>query len=234
MNRKKVAILTAAGTGIGAEAAKKLASEGFKIAILSSSGKGEILAKKLGGLGVTGSNQSNDDLKKIVKLTSNKWGRIDVLVNSAGHGPKGPILELTDEDWHQGMDTYLMNVVRSTRLVTPLMQQQESGIIINISTFATFEPDPVFPTSGVFRAGLASFTKLFADRYASDNIRMNNILLGFIDSLPENEEFKIRIPLKRYGKTSEISEVVSFLASDGAGYITGQNIRVDGGITKSV
>ena len=234
MNRKKVAILTAAGTGIGAEAAKKLASEGFKIAILSSSGKGEVLAKKLGGIGVTGSNQSNDDLKKIVKLTSNKWGRIDVLVNSAGHGPKGPILELTDEDWHQGMDTYLMNVVRSTRLVTPLMQQQESGVIINISTFATFEPDPVFPTSGVFRAGLASFTKLFADRYASDNIRMNNILPGFIDSLPENEEFKIRIPLKRYGKTSEISEVVSFLASDGAGYITGQNIRVDGGITKSV
>ena len=234
MNRKKVAILTAAGTGIGAEAAKKLASEGFKIAILSSSGKGEVLAKKLGGLGVTGSNQSNDDLKKIVELTSNKWGRIDVLVNSAGHGPKGPILELTDEDWYQGMDTYLMNVVRSTRLVTPLMQQQESGVIINISTFATFEPDPVFPTSGVFRAGLASFTKLFADRYASDNIRMNNILPGFIDSLPENEEFKIRIPLKRYGKTSEISEVVSFLASDGAGYITGQNIRVDGGITKSV
>jgi len=234
MNRKKVAILTAAGTGIGADAALKLASEGFKIAILSSSGKGEKLAKKLGGFGVTGSNQSNDDLKKIVELTSNKWGRIDVLVNSAGHGPKGPILELTDEDWHQGMDTYFMNVVRSTRLVTPLMQQQKSGVIINISTFATFEPEPVFPTSGVFRAGLASFTKLFANRYASDNIRMNNILPGFIDSLPENEEFKIRIPLKRYGKTSEISAVVSFLASDGAGYITGQNIRVDGGITKSV
>ena len=234
MNRKKVAILTAAGTGIGADAALKLASEGFKIAILSSSGKGEKLAKKLGGFGVTGSNQSNDDLKKIVELTSNKWGRIDVLVNSAGHGPKGPILELTDEDWHQGMDTYFMNVVRSTRLVTPLMQQRKSGVIINISTFATFEPEPVFPTSGVFRAGLASFTKLFANRYASDNIRMNNILPGFIDSLPENEEFKIRIPLKRYGKTSEISAVVSFLASDGAGYITGQNIRVDGGITKSV
>ena len=135
---------------------------------------------------------------------------------------------------HKGMDIYFMNVVRSTRLVTPIMQKQKSGVIINISTFATFEPDPVFPTSGVFRAGLASFTKLFVEKYASDNIRMNNILPGFIDSLPENEEFKIRIPLKRYGKTSEISEVVSFLTSDGAGYITGQNIRVDGGITKSV
>ena len=143
-------------------------------------------------------------------------------------------MELTDEDWHKGMDTYFMNVVRSTRLVTPIMQKQKSGVIINISTFATFEPDPVFPTSGVFRAGLASFTKLFADKYAADNIRMNNILPGFIDSLPEKEEFKARIPLQRYGTTNEISEVVSFLASDGAAYITGQNIRVDGGITKSV
>ncbi len=234
MNKDKIVILTAAGTGMGADAAKKLASDGFKISILSSSGKGEALAKELGGIGVTGSNQSNDDLKKIVDETINKWGRIDVLVNSAGHGPRGPILELTDADWHKGMDTYFMNVVRSSRLVTPIMQKQKSGVIINISTFATFEPDPVFPTSGVFRAGLASFTKLFADKYALDNIRMNNILPGFIDSLPEKEEFKVRIPLKRYGKTNEISEVVSFLASDGASYITGQNIRVDGGITKSV
>ena len=234
MNNNKVAILTASGTGIGADAAKKLASDGFNISILSSSGKGEALAKKLGGIGVTGSNQSNDDIKKIVQETSNKWGRIDVLVNSAGHGPRGPILELSDEDWHKGMDTYFMNVVRSTRLVTPFMQKQKYGVIINISTFATFEPESIFPTSGVFRAGLASFTKLFADRYAADNIRMNNILPGFIDSLPEKEEFKFRIPLKRYGMTREISEVVCFLASDGAGYITGQNIRVDGGITKSV
>ena len=234
MNKNKVAILTAAGTGIGADAAKQLAYEGFNISILSSSGKGEALAKKLGGIGVTGSNQSNDDIKKIVEETLNKWGRIDVLVNSAGHGPRGPILELTDEDWHKGMDTYFMNVVLSTRLVTPFMQKQKYGVIINISTFATFEPESIFPTSGVFRAGLASFTKLYADKYAADNIRMNNILPGFIDSLPEKEEFKVRIPLKRYGMTREISEVVCFLASDGAGYITGQNIRVDGGITKSV
>ena len=234
MSTSKVAILTAAGTGMGAESAKKLASDGFKISILSSSGKGEALANKLNGIGLTGSNQSNKDIKKLIDKTVDKWGHIDVLVNSAGHGPRAPILELTDEDWQKGMDTYFMNVVRSTRLVTPIMQQQKSGVIINISTFATFEPDPVFPTSGVFRAGLASFTKLFADEYASDNIRMNNILPGFIDSLPEKEEFKVRIPLKRYGKTNEISEVVSFLASDGAAYITGQNIRVDGGITRSV
>jgi NAD(P)-dependent dehydrogenase (short-subunit alcohol dehydrogenase family) len=234
MAEKKVAIITAGGSGMGAGAARKLSAEGFHIAILSSSGKGEALAKELGGIGVTGSNQSNDDLKQLVDQTMEKWDRIDVLVNSAGHGPRAPILELTDDDWHAGMDVYFLNVVRPTRLVTPIMQQQKSGVIINISTFAAFEPDPVFPTSGVFRAGLAAYTKLFSDQYAADNIRMNNVLPGFIDSLPEKQEFRDRIPMQRYGKTEEVADVIAFLASDGAGYITGQNLRVDGGITRSV
>ncbi|MEO0537012.1 MAG: SDR family oxidoreductase [Cyanobacteria bacterium P01_A01_bin.123] len=234
MATEKVAVVTAGGSGMGAGAAQKLAAEGFHVAILSSSGKGEALAKALHGIGVTGSNQVNDDLKRLIDLTVEKWGRVDVLVNSAGHGPRAPLLELSDEDWHRGMEVYFLNVVRPTRLVTPIMQQQQSGVIINISTFAAFEPDPVFPTSGVFRAGLAAYTKLFADRYAAENIRMNNVLPGFIDSLPEKPEFLDRIPMNRYGKTEEIADVIAFLASDGAGYITGQNIRVDGGITRSV
>lgn len=234
MATEKVAMITAGGSGMGAGAARKLAADGFQVAILSSSGKGETLASELGGVGVTGSNQSNDDLKRLVDQTLEKWGRIDILVNSAGHGPRGPLLELSDEDWHRGMEVYFLNVVRPTRLVTPIMQQQKSGVIINISTFAAFEPDPVFPTSGVFRAGLAAYTKLFADRYAAENIRMNNVLPGFIDSLPEKSEFRDRIPMQRYGKTEEIAAVIAFLASEGGGYITGQNIRVDGGITRSV
>ena len=234
MSNGKTAIVTAAGSGMGAGAARKLAELGYNVAILSSSGKGEALANELGGIGVTGSNQSNDDLQRLVDQTVEKWGRVDVLVNSAGHGPRAPILELTDDDWHSGMDVYFLNVVRPTRLVTPIMLKQKSGAIINISTFAAFEPDPTFPTSGVFRAGLAAYTKLFSDAYAADNVRMNNVLPGFIDSLPEKEEFRARIPMQRYGTTDEISETVAFLASDGAGYITGQNIRVDGGITRSV
>lgn len=234
MATDKVAIVTAGGSGIGAGAARRLAADGFHIAILSSSGKGEALAKELGGIGVTGSNQSNEDLKRLTDQTVEKWGRIDVLVNSAGHGPKAPILELSDDDWHAGMDVYLLNVVRPTRLVTPVMQQQSSGVIINISTFAAFEPDPVFPTSGVFRAGLAAYAKLFSDQYAAENIRMNNVLPGFIDSRPEKKEFRDRIPMQRYGKTEEIAGVIAFLASESAGYITGQNLRVDGGITRSV
>jgi NAD(P)-dependent dehydrogenase (short-subunit alcohol dehydrogenase family) len=231
---EKVAIITAGGSGMGADAARSLAADGFKVAILSSSGKGEALAKELGGIGVTGSNQSNDDLKRLVDETAARWGRIDVLVNSGGHGPRAAVLELTDADWHKGLDVYLMNVIRPTRLVTPVMQKQKDGVIINISTYATFEPDPLFPTSGVFRSGLAAFTKLFADKYAADNVRMNNVLPGFIDSLPATEERRQRIPMQRYGKSQEIAATVAFLASPGAGYITGQNIRVDGGITRSV
>ncbi|WP_170582813.1 SDR family oxidoreductase [Ruegeria arenilitoris] len=232
---EKVALITAGGSGMGADAARRLAADGFKVGILSSSGKGEALAAELGGVGVTGSNQSTDDLQRLVDAAMAHWGRIDVLVNSAGHGPRAPVLELTDEDWHQGMDVYFLNAVRPTRLVTPIMQAQGGGTIINISTFAAFEPDPVFPTSGVFRAGLAAFTKLFADKYAAENIRMNNVLPGFIDSLPEKEEFKAKIPMGRYGRSYvEIASVISLLASEGGGYITGQNIRVDGGITRSV
>ena len=234
MSSQKVAIITAGGSGMGAAAARRLAADGFRVAILSSSGKGEALAAELGGIGVTGSNQSAEDLQRLVDTVMQQWGRIDVLVNSAGHGPRAPVLELSDEDWHRGMEVYFLNVVRPTRLVTPIMQRQGGGTIINISTFATFEPDPAFPTSGVFRAGLAAFTKLFADRYAAENIRMNNVLPGFIDSLPEKEEFRSRIPMERYGKAEEIAATVVFLASEGAGYITGQNLRVDGGITRSV
>jgi NAD(P)-dependent dehydrogenase (short-subunit alcohol dehydrogenase family) len=231
---EKVAVVVGGGSGMGAAAAKRLAADGFKIAILSSSGKGEALAKELGGIGVTGSNQSNEDLAKLVDLTVSAWGRIDILVNSAGHGPRAPIIEITDADWHKGMDIYFMNVVRATRLVAPVMQKQKSGAIINISTAWVAEPSAMFPTSAVFRAGLAAYTKIFADNFAADNVRMNNVLPGWIDSLPATEERRASVPLKRYGTSDEIAATIAFLASPGAAYITGQSLRVDGGLTRSV
>jgi NAD(P)-dependent dehydrogenase (short-subunit alcohol dehydrogenase family) len=230
----KVAIITAGGSGMGAAAARRLAADGFKVAVLSSSGKGEALGTELGGFGVTGSNQSADDLKRLVGGTMKRWGRVDVLVNSAGHGPRAPILEISDEQWHAGLDIYLMNVIRSTRLVAPTMQAQKGGAIINISTAWVFEPSAMFPTSAVFRAGLAAYTKIFADTYAADNVRMNNVLPGWIDSLPATEERRQSVPIGRYGRAEEVAATIGFLASDDAGYITGQNIRVDGGITRSV
>lgn len=234
MTVEKVAVIVAGGSGMGAAAAEKLASDGYQVAILSSSGKGEALAERLGGLGVTGSNQSVADLQNLVDQTLARWGRIDVLVNSAGHGPRAPILALTDEQWQLGMETYFLNVVRATRLVTPIMQKQGGGSIINISSAWTFEPTDMFPTSAVFRAGLASFSKIFADSYAADNIRINNVLPGWIDSLPKTDERRDSVPLQRYGTSEEVAATIAFLASPGAAYITAQNIRVDGGVTRSV
>ncbi|MDA0184027.1 SDR family oxidoreductase [Solirubrobacter phytolaccae] len=234
MTARKVAIVTAGGSGMGAAAARRLAADGFRVAILSSSGKGEALAEELGGFGVTGSNQSTDDLQRLVDGTLERWGRIDVLVNSAGHGPRAPILELTDEQWQAGMETYFLNVARPVRLVAPVMQRQGGGAIVNISTAWVAEPSDLFPTSAVFRAGLAAYTKIFATTYAADNVRINNVLPGWIDSLPATEERAANVPMRRYGTSEEVAAAIAFLASSESSYITGQNIRVDGGVIRAI
>lgn len=230
----KVALITAAGSGLGAGCARKLAEQGFKVAVMSSSGRGEKLGVELGGIGITGSNLEPDDLTNAVKKVHGTWGRLDVIVNSCPHTPNGDLLDISDADWHKAMDMVLLSVIRLAREAVPIMTAQGGGTILNVTTFSSFEPSLSFPVSSVLRAGLGSFAKLFSDRYAADNIRMNNILPGFIDSLPEKEERRGMIPMKRYGKVEEFAATVAFLASEGAGYITGQNIRVDGGLTRSV
>ena len=234
MSSERVAIVTAAGRGMGAAIARELAVEGYALALLSSSGAAEKLAEELGGIGVTGSVAEPAVLKRLVDATMERHGRVDAVVNNTGHIAKGDLLDHDDDTWHASLDMALLNVVRMARLVTPMMRAQGGGAIVNISTFSAFEPSLDFPVSSTLRAALGSFAKLYADRYASDNIRMNNILPGFIDSLPHGEDKSAKVPMRRIGTMAEIAKTAAFLLGDGAGYITGQNLRVDGGITRGV
>ena len=230
----KVAIVTAAGSGMGAACAWELAGRGYAVALMSASGKAEALAKELGGLGLTGSVTEEVDLEALVGKTLDSYGRIDGVVNSTGHPPSGEILALTDEQWHGALDLVVLNVVRIARLVTPAMLRQGGGAIVNISTFSAFEPSPTFPLSSSLRAALAGFTKLYADRYAAEGVRMNNVLPGYIESFEIDEETRESIPMRRRGSVAEIAKTATFLLSEYSGYITGQNIRVDGGLTRSI
>ena len=234
MTADKVAIVTAAGRGMGAAIARELAAEGYGLALLSPSGAAERLAEELGALGLTGSVTEPADLDRLVDATMERHGRIDAVVNNTGPIAKGDLLDIDDDTWHASLDMAVLNVVRMARLVTPAMQAQGGGAIVNVSTFSAFEPSLAFPVSSTLRAALGSFTKLYAERYATDNIRMNSILPGFIDSLPHGEDKAMKVPLRRIGTTEEIAKTAAFLLGDGAGYITGQNLRVDGGLTRGV
>jgi NAD(P)-dependent dehydrogenase (short-subunit alcohol dehydrogenase family) len=231
---KPVAIVTAASKGMGAAIARELHARGYSLALLARSENLQVIARDTEGLAVQGSVTEPADLERLVKLALERYGRIDAVVNHTGHPPKGDLLAIPDTDWHAGLDVVLMNVVRMARLVTPVMEKAGRGAIVNVSSFAAFEPDADFPISAALRTALASFTKLYADRYAKGGIRMNNVLPGFIDSLPEKAERTARIPMGRYGTVSEVAKTVAFLLSDDAGYITGQNILVDGGLVRGL
>ncbi len=230
----QIALVTAASQGIGAATARELADDGYQVVLMARSDSVHTLARELGGRAVTGSVTDPGDLARLVDLAGDEFGRIDAVVNNTGHPPKGELLDLTDDDWHAGLDMVLLNVVRMARLVTPMMKQQGRGAIVNVSTFAAYEPRPAFPVSATLRAALGSFAKLYADRYAPHGIRMNNVLPGFVDSYAIDEATRQQIPLGRPATTSEIAKTIRFLLSTDAGYTTGQNIRVDGGITRSV
>jgi NAD(P)-dependent dehydrogenase (short-subunit alcohol dehydrogenase family) len=230
----KVAIVTASGSGMGATCARELAGRGYAVALMSPSGKAEALGEELGGFGLTGSVKEEYDLEALVGGTLDRYGRIDGVVNSTGHPASGEVLELSDGQWHEALDLVVLNVVSIARLVTPAMLRQGGGAIVNVSTVSAFEPSPAFPLSSSLRAALAGFTKLYADRYAAEGVRMNNVLAGYVESFEIDEETRGSIPMQRQGTFEEIAKTVAFLLSEDSSYITGQNIRVDGGLTRSV
>ena len=233
---QKVAVITGGGRGMGAAIARELHGRGYALALMSPSGSAASLAEELGGapgaLALTGSTTEAGDLEALVAAALEAHGRIDAVVNHTGGPPKGDLIEISDDDWRRGVDLVLLSVVRMARLVTPVMERQGGGAIVNITTFSAFEPSLTFPVSSVLRAGIGAYTKLYSDRYAKAGIRMNSLLPGFIDSLAHKAETADQVPLGRIGTVEEIAKTAAFLLSDDSGYITGQNLRVDGGLTR--
>lgn len=231
---EKVALITGGGRGMGEAIARELHAQGYKLALMSPSESCEKLAAELGGVASRGVAEKAEDIQAIFDLTMQTYGRIDAVVNLTGHPPKGDLLDITDEDWALGSDMMILSLVRMARLVTPVMLKQGKGAFVNITTFAAYEPSLVFPVSCTYRAAAGAFAKLYSDRYAAGNIRMNCVLPGYIDSLDHKPGTAEKVPMKRLGQVKEIAKTTAFLLSDGAGYITGQNLRVDGGVTRHV
>ena len=233
MDEAKIAIVTAASRGMGAGIARKLAANGYQVSLMARSEGVNDIASELNGIGMQGSVTEPADLEQLVERTIGHYGRVDAVMNNVGHPPKGPLLELTDDDWQAGFEMNLLSVIRMSRLVTPYLIGNGGGAILNMSAFGAFEPENDFPMT-TLRAALGAWTKLYADNYADRNIRMNALLPGFVDSLPEKEDRRARIPMGRYARVEEIASAAAFLLSDAASYITGQCLRVDGGLTRSI
>jgi NAD(P)-dependent dehydrogenase (short-subunit alcohol dehydrogenase family) len=229
-----VALVTAASRGIGAACARTLAGRGYRVSLLARSDAVHALAAELAGLATVGSVEEPSDLAALVERTLSAWGRIDAVVNNTGHPAKGDLLQIDDAAWSQGFGLILQSVIRMARLVTPVLQRRGGGAIVNVSSLWAVEPHLDAPVSSTLRAALSSFTKLYADRYAADRIRMNCVLAGFVDTYPVAEKFQQAIPMRRVAGPEEVARVAAFLLSDDAAYVTGQSVRADGGLTRSL
>ena len=230
----KVCVIIGGGGGMGAAVAREMNKRNYNLALMSPSKNCEILVNELGGIAVRGKAENATDLQGLFNTTMKKYGRIDSLLIHVGGPPKGDLLEISDEDWVTANEMVLLPVIRMSKLVTPIMQAQASGSIVNITTFSAFEPSLTFPTSSVYRVGVSSFTKLYSDRYGADNIRMNCLLPGFTDSLDLPQRFADMSVFKRLASAEEQARAAAFLLTEDSSYVTGQSIRNDGGVTRSM
>ena len=250
MSDVRVAIITGAGQGIGAGVAKSFAAAGFKVSLMSPSRRSVQLASQLGGIGRQGLGSRPEgpggahrgdavDLRPDRRRSEQHGARqrhAPSVTTSTVFDPDSfaDPLALPDETWHEALDMYVLTVVRMARAVTPIMVAQGGGAIVNISSMNATEPRPGYAQMSVLRAALHGFTKLFADKYARDNVRMNNVMPGYCENVPMSDAALRSIPMGRTARFDEIGRTCVFLAFDASSYVTGQNLLVDGGVNRAV
>jgi 3-oxoacyl-[acyl-carrier protein] reductase len=239
----KTAIVCGASQGIGLAVSEVLAEEGANVAMFAR--RREVLereAERIGALAIRGDVTNPQDCERLVRRTVEAFGGIDILVNNSGGPPRGPALEVDEESLETAVALLLTSVVRLTNLCLRFLRKSDAGRIVNIASSTVREPTDHLALSNAVRPGVIGYAKSLATELGPDGITVNSIAVGRIETERLAESFKRRsradsmneIPLKRFGSPRELAEVVAFLASARAAYITGTTIPVDGGLTRGL
>ncbi len=245
----KVAIVTGASEGLGKAIALSLANEGVRVAIsgrrqavLRQTAKEIEAATGSSILTFTGDMTHADTVKHFVEKVIAETKTIHILINNVGQATRGMFMSLDQSQWQQAFEINLMSAIYTSINVVPYMQNQKWGRIINISALSGKEPSDELMASNVVKSGLVSFSKTLSRELASDNILVNCISPGLIES-PQNDHYFSkddreraldRIPLGRFGYPEEFADTVTFLCSERASYVTGINLLVDGGASRGL
>ena len=249
--KNKVAVVTGASEGIGKATAVRLALEGAKVAICAR--RPEPLDKVANDIRSQGGEafvhpadmSKAADVERFIKAVIERYGRIDILVNNAGTSIRGPFEEVADATWQQDLDLKVFGAIRASRLVIPYMKKQGGGRIVNISTVAGKQPGPASGPTSVSRAAGLALTKALSKEYAAHNILVNAVCIGKVksgqherriarDKISPAEYYGAmakEIPMGRPGEAMEVANVIAFLVSEAASYVTGSSIHLDGGMS---